>query len=91
VKFLKWRGNSQRGYENPNKRPGIESSGSRRLFWLLLRIPNTHRKSTALSPALAAIAFMAEMQEPPDRTRVNACSEIVTDIQNIKICTNAHN
>jgi hypothetical protein len=27
----------------------------------------------------------------PDRARVKASSEIVTSIQNINICTNAHN
>jgi hypothetical protein len=79
------------GYENPNKKRRIEVSGSEPLFPLLLRIPNTHRKFTAPSPALAAIAFVDDMLGSLDRARVKASSEIVTGIQNLNICTNAHN
>ena len=80
-----------RGYENPNKKWRIESPVRSCFFSFLLRITNTHRKSTAPRSTLAAIAFADDVLGSPDRARVKASSEIVTDIQNINICTNAHN
>jgi hypothetical protein len=80
-----------RGCERLKQKRRIESPVRSRVFRLLLRIPNKYRKSTAPSPALAAIAFVDEMLGPPDRARGKASSEIVTGIQNINICTNAHN
>jgi hypothetical protein len=80
-----------RGCERLKQKRRIESPVRSRVFRLLLRIPNKYRKSTAPSPALASIAFVDDMRGPPDRARVKASSEIVTDIQGVHICTSAHN